>query len=115
MTRKKTPAQKLDDQKENVWSCVDYPNGKQIVEISMISFVLAILCYCICAVGSPWAIREKRKLESIDCNTANSEENEIITLKKRCVEMEERIARLEKSCLCKFSNLDIFLTGSFFC
>ncbi|CAF1281415.1 unnamed protein product [Adineta ricciae] len=90
MARKKTPAQKVNDQKENDCPSDDHQGNKKIVEISC-----------------PATIGEKRKLESINCNIGNNEENEIILLKKRCVELEDRIVLLEKSCLSIPSDVNI--------
>ncbi|CAF1314433.1 unnamed protein product [Adineta ricciae] len=100
MARKKTPAQKVNDQKENdqkendqkenACSSANDQGTKEIVE-----------------TNPPTGIGEKRKLQSIDCNIGNSEENEITTLKKLCVELQDRLARLEKSFLSIPSDINI--------
>ncbi|CAF1511832.1 unnamed protein product [Adineta ricciae] len=100
-------SQKVNDQKENDYPSDDHRANKEIVEISTISFALAIICDYTFDVCSPATIGEKRKLESINRNIGNNEENELILLKKWWVELKDRIALLEKSCLSIPSDVNI--------
>jgi hypothetical protein len=50
-------------------------------------------------------VGQKRPIELVDSNSDNTE-TEIMKLKKRCIDLEQRVEILEKSCLCKFRSFN---------
>ncbi len=58
------------------------------------------------SLDSPLTVGQKRPIELVDLNTIDEKEIEIINLKKRCIDLEQRVEILEKTCLCKFINFN---------
>jgi hypothetical protein len=62
----------------------------------------------------PLTVGQKRPIELVDSNTIDNKEIELINLKKRCIDLEQRVEILEKTCLCKFISLNSIRIFYFF-
>jgi hypothetical protein len=66
------------------------------------------------SLDSPLIVCQKRPIELVDSNTSDNKEIEIINLKKQCIDLEQRIEILEKTCLCKFISFNAIRIFRFF-
>ncbi|CAF1252327.1 unnamed protein product [Rotaria sordida] len=82
MGRKKSVMKDLNEEKENNNPCVEYTSSTTNVK-----------------TNCPLTVGQKRAIELVDSNSIGNKEIEMINLKKRCIDIEQRVEFLENTFL----------------